>query len=121
MKDDPSKTALVSFFSPKDKARPRLGLNEAFQVPFPESQVGTVNDIDKFVGRHLRFRRLELCIGLEEFSTRLRLTTAALTAIERGEQRLGAKLLLEASIVLDVPISYFFDGLTAPDSVPRIQ
>jgi DNA-binding transcriptional regulator YiaG len=79
--------------------------------PSSECHAEAVNWIDRFVGRRLRYRRLELRISFDDFSDRFGVSTQMLAAIESGRQRLGARRLLEASIILDVPISYFFDGL----------
>jgi transcriptional regulator with XRE-family HTH domain len=87
-------------------------------MSFPDSHSSEwhaepVNRIDRFVGQRLRDRRLELRIGFDDFSDRFGVSTQMLAAIESGRQRLGPRRLMEASIILDVPISYFFDGLSA--------
>ncbi len=86
-----------------------------------ETLTDPVNWIDRYIGHRLRQRRLNLGIGADHFSARLGIETDALAAIETGRRRLGVGLLRQASLWLDVPVSYFFDGLIDPSNMQQVH
>lgn len=67
--------------------------------------------IDGHVGARLRLRRTLLGIALEDFARRLNLSYQKVQNFENGIDRVSASKLAEISYLLDVPVSYFFDGL----------
>lgn len=69
------------------------------------------NLVDRHVGRRMRWRRRELKLSQEKLGEQLGLTFQQVQKYERGVNRVSAGRLFEASQVMDVPISYFFDGL----------
>ncbi len=67
--------------------------------------------IDKHVGGQLRLRRAQVGMTQGELGAKLGLTFQALQKYETGENRISASRLFQLSRVLDVPLSYFFEGL----------
>ncbi|MEM8616385.1 MAG: helix-turn-helix transcriptional regulator [Pseudomonadota bacterium] len=66
--------------------------------------------IDRIVGQRLRWRRRELKLTQEQLSRTLGLTFQQVQKYEKGTNRVSAGRLFELARVLDVPITYFFDG-----------
>lgn len=72
--------------------------------------------IDAHVGSRVRLRRTLLGLSQEALGKRLGLTFQQIQKYERGANRIGASRLYNLSVILDVPVSFFFDDL--PPSVP---
>src|SRR5438034_8794140 len=73
------------------------------------------NPIDKHVGSRVRMRRMMLAMSQERLGDALGLTFQQVQKYEKGANRIGASRLQQISHILQVPVSFFFDG--AP-SVP---
>ena len=69
------------------------------------------NPIDIHVGKRVRLRRTLLGMSQEKFSKAINLTFQQVQKYERGTNRIGSSRLYQLSQVLDIPVSYFFDGL----------
>jgi len=69
--------------------------------------------VDVYVGSRIKLRRTLLGISQERLGDALDLTFQQVQKYERGSNRVSASKLFTISEVLDVPISYFFDGLGA--------
>ncbi len=67
--------------------------------------------VDVHVGRQLRIRRLSLGLSQTEVAKRLGLTFQQIQKNEKGANRIGAGRLYDLAEILDVPVSYFYDGL----------
>ena len=67
--------------------------------------------VDIHVGMRLRLRRVQLGIERETVAQMLEVEPTSLAAFEAGERRLPPYLMARAAAVLDVPVSWFFDGL----------
>lgn len=67
--------------------------------------------VDIHVGRQLRLRRTILGLSQEALASVIGLTFQQVQKYERGANRVGASRLYDFSQALDVPISYFFEGL----------
>lgn len=78
---------------------------------------GKPNEIDAFVGRRIRDRRLRLGMSQVQLAEGLGLTFQQVQKYEKGGNRVGAGRLYALAQVLDVPVSYFFDGAPPPDKV----
>jgi transcriptional regulator with XRE-family HTH domain len=76
------------------------------------------NPIDKHVGSRVRMRRMMLSMSQEKLGNALGLTFQQVQKYEKGTNRIGASRLQQISSILQVPISFFFEG--APD-VPGIR
>lgn len=68
--------------------------------------------IDAHIGSRLRLRRLMRGISQESLGELLSVTFQQLQKYEKGTNRVSASRLYEMAQILDVPIDYFFDGLT---------
>ena len=69
------------------------------------------NPIDIHVGKRVRLRRTLLGISQEKLGKAINLTFQQVQKYERGTNRIGSSRLYQLSQVLDIPVSYFFDGL----------
>src|SRR5271163_434044 len=73
--------------------------------------------IDIYVGSRLRERRVSLGMSQTVLADRLGLTFQQVQKYERGANRLSASALWRAADAVDVPVSYFFDGLSQGNAV----
>ena len=67
--------------------------------------------IDQHVGARLRLRRSLLEMSQSELGEKLGVTFQQVQKYERGTNRIGASRLFHVARVMDVPVSYFFEGL----------
>lgn len=68
------------------------------------------NPIDKHVGSRVRMRRMMLGMSQEKLGDALDLTFQQVQKYEKGTNRIGASRLQQISHILQVPISFFFEG-----------
>ncbi|MBR9825081.1 MAG: helix-turn-helix transcriptional regulator [Alphaproteobacteria bacterium] len=75
------------------------------------------NPVDIHVGSRIRLRRQLLRMSQEKLGDELGVTFQQVQKYERGANRVGASRLYRLSRVLEVPVQFFFEGLseTAPD------
>ncbi|HYG89036.1 MAG TPA: helix-turn-helix transcriptional regulator [Azospirillum sp.] len=78
-------------------------------------KTGKPNPIDVHVGSRVRLRRTLLGMSQEKLGEAIGLTFQQVQKYERGANRIGASRLFDLSRVLDVPVSFFFDDMPAPD------
>lgn len=71
----------------------------------------STNYFDKHVGRKIKLKRSSLGITQGELGDMLGVTFQQIQKYEKGDNRIGAGKLYEISTILNVPVSYFFDGL----------
>lgn len=76
------------------------------------------NPTDKHVGARVRMRRMMLSMSQEKLGDALGLTFQQVQKYEKGANRIGASRLQQIAHILQVPVSFFFDG--APN-VPGFQ
>ncbi|MBB2159453.1 helix-turn-helix domain-containing protein [Gluconacetobacter sacchari] len=74
--------------------------------------------VDVHVGGRIRLRRALLGMSQERLGEALGLTFQQVQKYERGTNRVSASRLYELSDVLDVPVSFFFDGLERARRAP---
>lgn len=67
--------------------------------------------VDSHVGERVRLRRTLMGLSQEKLAERLGLTFQQVQKYERGANRISASKLWRLSEVLEVPVSFFFDGL----------
>jgi transcriptional regulator with XRE-family HTH domain len=67
--------------------------------------------VDIHVGQRVRLRRVELGMSQQELARLIGITFQQLQKNERGVNRLSASRLYETARVLDVPTTYFFEGI----------
>jgi len=72
------------------------------------------NPIDKHVGSRVRMRRMMLSMSQEKLGDALGLTFQQVQKYERGANRVSASKLYEIAKTLQVPVSFFFEGLADP-------
>jgi transcriptional regulator with XRE-family HTH domain len=68
------------------------------------------NPIDKHVGSRVRMRRMMLGMSQEKLGDSLSLTFQQVQKYEKGTNRIGASRLQQISGILQVPVSFFFEG-----------
>lgn len=69
------------------------------------------NAIDRHVGSRVRLRRQLLSMSQEKLGDELGVTFQQVQKYERGANRIGAGRLWTLARVLDVPVSFFYDGV----------
>ncbi len=74
----------------------------------------TPHPIDVHVGRRLRLRRSLMGLSQEKLAELVGVTFQQIQKYERGTNRIGSSRLYRLAQVLQVPVSYFFEGLEAP-------
>lgn len=78
------------------------------------------NPIDKHVGSRVRMRRMMLSMSQEKLGDALGLTFQQVQKYEKGTNRIGASRLQQISHILQVPVSFFFEGApTSPGVTPH--
>ncbi len=79
--------------------------------------------IDVHVGKRLRLRRSLMGLSQEKLAELVGVTFQQIQKYERGTNRIGCSRLYRLAQVLQVPVSYFFEGLDPPVRValPGLQ
>ncbi|GLQ20773.1 transcriptional regulator [Algimonas porphyrae] len=72
----------------------------------------SANPVDVHVGARVRLRRQVMKMSQEKLGDQLGVTFQQVQKYERGTNRVGASRLWRLSQVLEVPVSYFFEGMT---------
>jgi transcriptional regulator with XRE-family HTH domain len=70
----------------------------------------TPNPVDKYVGSRVRMRRIMLGMSQEKLGDALGLTFQQVQKYEKGTNRIGASRLHQIADVLQVPVSFLFEG-----------
>jgi transcriptional regulator with XRE-family HTH domain len=68
------------------------------------------NPIDRHVGSRVRMRRMMLGMSQEKLGDALDLTFQQVQKYEKGTNRIGASRLQSIAHILQVPVSFFFEG-----------
>ena len=79
------------------------------------------NPIDKHVSSRVRMRRMMLAMSQEKLGDALGLTFQQVQKYEKGTNRIGASRLQQISHILQVPVSFFFDGAPIIAGMPRAE
>src|SRR5215470_1681755 len=74
---------------------------------------GNPNPIDVHVGSRVRLRRTLLGMSQQRLGDAIGLTFQQVQKYERGANRVGSSRLFQLARVLDVPVSYFFEEMSA--------
>ena len=77
------------------------------------------NPTDKHVGSRVRLRRLMLDISQTNLGDALGVTFQQLQKYEKGTNRISASRLQQISIALQVPIIFFFEGLSRTSAASK--
>jgi transcriptional regulator with XRE-family HTH domain len=79
---------------------------------------GTREPVDKHVGGRVRMRRMMLSMSQTKLGDALGLTFQQVQKYEKGTNRIGASRLQHISHILQVPVSFFFEGAPSPPGGP---
>ena len=79
------------------------------------------NPVDTHVGSRIRVRRRVAGLSQEDLARALELTFQQIQKYERGSNRVSASKLFGIAGVLQVPVSYFFEGLPEPGPKSRAE
>ena len=77
------------------------------------SALRKANAVDAHVGMRLRVRRTLLSLNQADLAQMLGITSQQVQKYENGDNRVSASRLYQLATLLDVPVSWFFDGATA--------
>ena len=80
------------------------------------------NPVDRHVGSRVRMRRIMLGMSQEKLGEALGLTFQQIQKYEKGTNRIGASRVQQIGEVLQVPVSFFFEGgptggMTVPEGL----
>jgi transcriptional regulator with XRE-family HTH domain len=75
--------------------------------------------VDVLVGRRIRQRRALLGMSQTSLGKAVGLTFQQIQKYERGANRASASKLYEFANVLDVPVSFFFEGAVEAETSPK--
>ena len=78
---------------------------------------GLANITDKYVGSRVRMRRLMLDLSQTELANALGVSFQQIQKYEKGANRISASSLQQIASFLQVPVSFFFEGLSASNKV----
>jgi len=75
------------------------------------------NPIDRHVGARVRMQRLVVGVSQEKLGGALGLTFQQVQKYEKGSNRISASRLQQIANMLDVPVSFFFEGAPTSEGV----
>jgi transcriptional regulator with XRE-family HTH domain len=78
---------------------------ESFKMPSKPP-----NPVDRHVGSRVRMRRIMLGMSQEKLGEGLGLTFQQIQKYEKGTNRIGASRIQQISEILQVPVSFLFEG-----------
>jgi transcriptional regulator with XRE-family HTH domain len=76
------------------------------------------NPTDKHVGARVRMRRMMLSMSQEKLGDALGLTFQQVQKYEKGANRIGASRLQQIAQILQVTVSFFFEGAPSAPGFP---
>jgi transcriptional regulator with XRE-family HTH domain len=79
----------------------------------PPKPIARANAADRHVGNRIRERRVMLGLSQQQLAVMVGVTYQQAHKYERGLNRISAGRLYEIAQVLAVPVSWFFEGLSA--------
>ena len=79
------------------------------------------NPIDKHVGSRVRMRRMMLGMSQEKLGDALKLTFQQVQKYEKGTNRISASRLQQSAHILQVPVTFFFDGAPSVPGTPQAK
>jgi transcriptional regulator with XRE-family HTH domain len=81
----------------------------------------TPHSFDKYVGNRVRMRRNMLRMSQERLGQALGVTFQQIQKYERGTNRLGASRIQQIAEVLQIPISFLFEGGPSISQSPELS
>jgi transcriptional regulator with XRE-family HTH domain len=79
------------------------------------------NNADRHVGLRIRERRIMLGLSQQQLAMMIGVTYQQAHKYERGLNRISAGRLYDIAAVLNVPISWFFEGMQAAPSAAELS
>src|SRR6266705_3730532 len=79
------------------------------------------NPIDKHVGSRVRMRRMMLGMSQEKLGDAFGLTFQQVQEYEKGTNRISASRLQQSAHILQVPVTFFFDGAPSVPGAPHAK
>ena len=79
------------------------------------------NRIDRHVGSRVRMRRMMLSMSQTNLGDALGLTFQQVQKYETGANRISASRLQHSAHILQVPVSFFFEGAPSGPGAPRAK
>ena len=76
------------------------------------------NPVDRYVGSRVRMRRIMLGMSQEKLGEALGLTFQQIQKYEKGTNRVGASRIQQIADILQVPVSFLFDGGSTASDLP---
>jgi transcriptional regulator with XRE-family HTH domain len=77
------------------------------------------NPVDRHVGSRLRMRRMMLGMSQGKLGDALGLTFQQVQKYEKGTNRISASRLQQSADILQVPVTFFFEGAPHQLGLPR--
>lgn len=71
----------------------------------------TIRPVDKYVGMRVRQRRIEMRRSQEVLAAHIGVTFQQVQKYEKGTNRISPSRLADIARILEVPISWFFEGM----------
>ena len=79
------------------------------------------NPIDKHVGSRVRMRRMMLTMSQTKLGDALGLTFQQVQKYEKGTNRISASRLQQSAHILQVPVTFFFEGGPSVPGAPHAK
>jgi transcriptional regulator with XRE-family HTH domain len=81
----------------------------------------TPSATDRYIGSRIRLRRTLIGMSQEKLGAALGITFQQVQKYEKGVNRVGAGRLQSIGSILNVPVSYFYEGLPDNDALEGKQ
>ena len=81
----------------------------------------STNPIDKHVGSRVRMRRMMLGMSQTKLADAFGLSFQQVQKYEKGTNRIGAGRLQQISNILQVPVTFFFEGAPTISGAPQAK
>jgi transcriptional regulator with XRE-family HTH domain len=75
--------------------------------------------VDVHVGKRIRHRRWLVGMTQQQLAEQVGIKFQQIQKYETGANRVSASRLWDISEALDVPVSFFFEGLDVPEEAPK--
>ena len=77
------------------------------------------HSIDQYVGSRVRMRRQALGMSQTKLADAIGLTFQQVQKYEKGTNRMGSSRLMQIANVLEVPVTFFFEGAPGQPKISR--
>ena len=74
-------------------------------------RTGRASSMDVHVGTRIKLRRTQMGLSQEKLGDAIKVTFQQIQKYERGVNRVGASRLFDLSVVLNVPVGFFYDDM----------